>query len=96
MVNVDLLERVCPKCKGSGRIENPIWSEFWHTHSNLKNWFRSLDLQDQMTNTEKMFQDQPIEPMFFFCKECSGKGKILTLEGEDLIKFVRFWMNDNY
>lgn len=93
--NFDSFERPCPKCGGSGRIENPIWIEFWNRYGKQKDFFRALDLQNKEMTMEAL-QDQPVEPMFLFCKKCSGKGKILTQEGERFIKFVRFWMNDNY
>lgn len=96
MMNIDSLEQMCPECQGSGRIENSSWSDFWTLHGNLKNWFRTLDIQEQVKIGENMLQKQPAEPMFFICKRCKGKGKLLTDDGEKIVRFLRFWLNDNY
>ncbi|MHB1653366.1 MAG: hypothetical protein ACYCVD_12930 [Desulfitobacteriaceae bacterium] len=92
MLDISSTETVCPKCNGLGRIENPAWSRFWTTHYD----FRAFDVDEQLTITGKMLPEQPTEPMFYICRECRGRGKILTAEGEKLIKFIRFWINPNY
>lgn len=96
MIDFQSLEQQCPSCHGHGRIENPKWAHFWKQHDNLKNWFRSLNTEEQLTIAEKMLPEEPAEPMFFLCKLCHGRGKTLTSEGENLIRFVRFWTNPNY
>jgi len=96
MIDLDVLDKQCPKCCGLGRTENPTWLRFWAMHSGLKDSFRTLETREQITNVEKMAPDQPTESMFFVCRECHGKGKILASEGKRLMEFVRFWINPNY
>ncbi|GAB6153098.1 hypothetical protein JCM17380_18480 [Desulfosporosinus burensis] len=96
MIDLNVLDKQCPKCCGHGRIENPTWLQFWTKQDGLKDSFRTLETKDQVTNFEKMAPGQPTEPMFFICRECHGRGRILTAEGKRLIEFVRFWMNPNY
>ncbi|ODA42682.1 hypothetical protein [Desulfosporosinus sp. BG] len=96
MININALEKQCPKCFGLGRIENPTWLQFWTMQNDLKDGFQTLTDQAQETSVENADQGQPTEPIFFICRECHGKGKILTAEGKQLIEFVRFWINPNY
>ena len=91
MVDLNNLDRKCPKCSGLGRMENPAWVKFW-----TKDWFRALDKEALYADSKKEGFRQPSEPMFFICKECHGKGKVLTDEGKRLIEFIRFWINPNY
>ena len=91
MINFDALDKPCPKCNGLGRIENPTWSEFWY-----QDLFRTLGVQEKADVEEEAALDQPDEPIFFLCKECHGKGKVLTDEGKRLIDFIKFWLNPNY
>ncbi|KJR44531.1 hypothetical protein UF75_5094 [Desulfosporosinus sp. I2] len=56
--------------------------------------FRTLE-EEQITLVEQIAPDQPDEPMFFVCRNCHGRGKILTDEGKRLMEFVRFWLNHN-
>lgn len=96
MLDIDSLDEICPECSGHGRIENPNWSRFWSKHEKLKEWFSRLGVEEQMEISQRMLPEQPAEPMFYTCKHCHGKGKILTEEGLKLIEFVRLWMNPNY
>ncbi|KJR46731.1 hypothetical protein UF75_2857 [Desulfosporosinus sp. I2] len=57
--------------------------------------FRTLE-EEQITLVERIAPDQPDEPMFFVCRNCHGRGKILTDKGKRLMEFVRFWINPNY
>ncbi|WP_041276178.1 hypothetical protein [Desulfosporosinus acidiphilus] len=91
MVDLNNLDKQCPKCSGLGRMENPAWIKFW-----TKDWFRALDTEALYTDSKNKELRQPSEPMFFICKECHGKGKVLTDEGKRLIGFIRFWINPNY
>lgn len=91
MINFAALDKPCPKCNGLGRIENPAWSEFWH-----QDLFRATGTQEKLMGTAETVLTQPDEPIFFVCKECHGKGKVLTDEGKHLIDFIRFWLNPNY
>ncbi|EGW39363.1 hypothetical protein [Desulfosporosinus sp. OT] len=91
MIDLDALDERCPKCNGLGRTENPTWFEFWD-----KDFFRTLGTQEKLSIVEEMTPDQPDEPIFFICKECHGRGKILTAEGKQLVEFIRFWLNPNY
>jgi len=96
MINIESLEQVCPECGGAGRIENSSWSDFWRQYGNLKEGVRTLDIQEQVTIDENMLLKQPAGPMFYVCKHCRGKGKLLTDDGEKIIRFLRFWLNRNY
>lgn len=96
MIDLYTLDKQCPKCSGLGRIENPQWFLFWTKLDGLRDSFRTLGTEDKITKFEKATPDQPTEPMFFICRECHGRGKVLTDEGKQLIEFIRFWMNPNY
>ncbi|OLN29265.1 hypothetical protein DSOL_3602 [Desulfosporosinus metallidurans] len=85
-----------PKCCGLGKIENPAWYPIWATRSDLKDSFQILETKEKLTIAEETAPDQPDEPIFFICKKCHGRGKILTNEGKQLMEFVRFWLNPNY
>ena len=92
MIDLKLLDKQCPKCSGLGRIENPQWLQFWTKLDS----YQSIEAEDQLLNSGKSTPDQPSEPMFFTCRECHGRGKVLTSDGKQLIEFIRFWMNPNY
>ncbi|WP_407311903.1 hypothetical protein [Desulfosporosinus sp. SB140] len=96
MIDLKVLDKQCPRCSGLGRTENPQWFHFWTKLDGLKDSFRTLETMDQLTTSENATPDQPTEPMFFICKECHGRGKVLTAEGKQLIEFIRFWMIPNY
>ncbi|WP_407312235.1 hypothetical protein [Desulfosporosinus sp. SB140] len=96
MIDLNVLDKQCSRCSGLGRIENPHWFQFWTKLEGLKNSFRISEIEDRSINFEKITPDQPTEPMSFVCKECHGRGKVLTSEGKQLIEFIRFWMNPNY
>ncbi|WP_407307007.1 hypothetical protein [Desulfosporosinus sp. SB140] len=96
MIDLNALDRPCPKCSGLGRIDNPAWLPYWDMHNGLKGLSRTVDSQKLKIVDDNAGQGQPLEPMFFICKECHGKGKILTDEGKHLIEFVKFWSNPNY
>lgn len=96
MIDLNALDRKCPKCSGLGRTENPAWLQFWAMHPGPNEWSRDLDAQELRTIAKHEDHNQPVEPMFFICRECHGKGKILTDEGKRLIDFVKFWINPNY
>ncbi|MGC7871984.1 hypothetical protein ACPUYX_10705 [Desulfosporosinus sp. SYSU MS00001] len=90
MIDFYALDKPCPKCSGLGRIENPQWLQFW---TKMEPFRTSID---QLSTLKMITSAEPTEPMFFVCKECHGKGKILTTEGKKLIEFIRFWLNPNY
>ena len=94
MIDPSFLDKQCPKCCGLGRIENPTWLKYWSMHSGLMDSFRSLDTRELRTIAENEDLNQLSEPMFFVCKECSGKGKVLTDKGKRLIEFIKFWMKN--
>ncbi|CAA7600292.1 Hypothetical protein DEACI_0944 [Acididesulfobacillus acetoxydans] len=96
MLELGRLERQCPVCKGQGRMENPNWAQFWRVQENMKNSFRTRNADEPLDIAAEMLPPEPSEPMFFLCQECHGRGKLLTPEGEILIRFVRFWLNPNY
>lgn len=96
MIEIGEFDEACTGCGGRGRIENPIWAKYWAGHEKLKDWFWRLNIEEQLGILKKNLPDQPAEPMFFTCKQCHGRGRVLTEDGEKLIKFVRFWMNPNY
>ncbi|EGW37354.1 hypothetical protein [Desulfosporosinus sp. OT] len=91
MIEFDALDEQCPECNGLGRTENPTWFEYWH-----KDLFRTLGTQEKLNIVKEAAPDQPDKPIFFICKECHGKGKVLTAEGKRLVEFMRFWLNPNY
>ncbi|MDR3542500.1 MAG: hypothetical protein P4L69_16295, partial [Desulfosporosinus sp.] len=78
MINLDTLDKQCPKCCGLGRTENPAWYPIWATRNDLKDSVQILETKEKLSLVRKTAPDQPDEPIFFVCKECHGRGKILT------------------
>ena len=93
MIDLNMLEEQCPKCSGKGGIENTTWYHDWTMH-NFRSQVLATKNKSNIINNET--PDPPCEPMLFFCRNCHGRGKILTDEGKRLMEFVRFWMNPNY
>lgn len=96
MIKIESLEKACPECGGYGRIENPNWSQFWSSNEQLKQSFWSAELAEQWGVSEPSLLEQPHEPICFICKNCHGRGKVLTEDGAKLIEFIHFWINPNY
>ena len=94
MFDINVLEKQCPRCSGLGRIGNPTWLHFWTSEERLIFTPHILETKDNSINNDML--NQPTEPMFFVCRECNGKGKVLTSEGKQFIEFVRFWTNPNH
>jgi hypothetical protein len=82
LIDVDFLEQICEECHGSGKLTNKAWEKYFLINNNLAN--------------ESMTYKKPEEPIFYLCKKCSGRGRVLTNEGSKLIKFLRNWLNPNY
>ena len=93
MIDLNSLEEQCPKCKGKGGIENTTWYHIWAIRNSKSH---ILDTKEKSSIIENEAQDLPDESVFFFCRNCHGRGKILTAEGKRLIEFVKFWLNPNY
>jgi hypothetical protein len=91
MIDLNDLEKLCPKCSGLGRAEDPGYP-IWAQSDNLKNSFQVLETKESLTVVKEIDTDQLND----ICKECHGKGKILTDQGKLLIEFVRFWLNPNF
>jgi len=92
MIDLNVLEEQCPKCNGEGGVENTTWYHNWAMRNSK---LQILKTKDEI-NIIKEAPDQPDESVFFFCRNCHGRGKILTDEGKRLMEFVRFWINPNY
>lgn len=92
MIDPSIFDKQCPRCSGLGKLENPAWLNFWTNQDRFQYSSQTLEINDFENTT----LNQPTEPMFFVCKKCHGRGKILTAEGKKLIEFVRYWMNPNY
>jgi DnaJ-class molecular chaperone len=92
MIDPNALEEQCLKCNGTGGIENTTWYHNWAMRNSK---LQILKTKDEI-NIIKEAPDQPDESVFFFCRNCHGRGKILTDEGKLLMEFVRFWINPNY
>jgi hypothetical protein len=43
MLNLNALDKQCPKCCGLGRIENPAWHPVWATRTELKDSVQILE-----------------------------------------------------
>ena len=96
MIDLDALEALeeqCPKCKGKGGNENTGWYQSLAIH-NFR--LQILETKDKSSIIKDKTADQPDKPVFFFCRNCNGRGKILTPKGRLLMEFVRSWMNPNY
>ncbi|KJR44105.1 hypothetical protein UF75_5514 [Desulfosporosinus sp. I2] len=93
MIDVNALEEQCPKCNGKGGIENTTWYHNWAIRNSKLHF---LEAKDKLDTIENETPDQPDESVFFFCRNCHGRGKILTDKGKQLMEFVRFWLNPNY
>lgn len=52
MIDLDVLDKQCPKCCGLGRIENPVWYPIWATRSDLKDSFQILENKEKLTLIE--------------------------------------------
>jgi len=91
MIELNTLEEQCPKCNGKGGIENTTW---YHNFSVNKFRFQVLETEDKSKVIKNEIPDH--ESMLFFCRNCNGRGKVLTAEGKRLMEFVRFWLNPNY
>ena len=94
MIDPSGLEEQCPKCNGKGGIENAEW------YHNLPICNSRVHILETKKNKSEIVKDetpgQPDEPIFFLCRNCYGRGKVLTAKGKRLVEFVRFWMNPNY
>ena len=93
MIDLNALEEQCPKCSGKGEIANTTWYHNWAMRNSK---LQILKTHDKLNEIENGASEQPDESMFFFCRNCHGRGKILTAEGKRLMEFVRFWLNPNY
>jgi len=93
MNDLNALEEQCPKCNGKGGIENTGWYHNLAIH-NFR--FKVLETKDKSNILKNEAPDQLDESMLFFCRNCNGRGKILTAKGKRLMEFVRFWVNPNY
>jgi RecJ-like exonuclease len=93
MIDLNALEEQCPECKGKGGIENTTWYHSWAMRNSKS---QILETKDELNLIENEAPDQLHKSVFFFCRNCHGTGKILTVEGKRLMEFVRFWMNPNY
>jgi hypothetical protein len=82
LIDVDFLEQICPDCHGDGKFTSKAWEEYFSVSSNLAN--------------QSITYEKPNEPIFYLCKKCNGRGKILTDEGSKIINFLRNWLNPNY
>ena len=91
MIDINALEGQCQKCNGKGGVENTTWYHTWV----MRNKVQILKTKDEI-NIIKEAPDQSDESVFFFCRNCHGRGKILTDEGKRLMEFVKFWINPNY
>ena len=91
MIDLNALEEQCPKCDGKGGVENTTW---YHDLARHNSKFQVIETKDRLNIIED--EDQPDKSRFFFCRDCHGRGKVLTAKGRRLIEFVRFWMNPNY
>ena len=85
MINLDVLEKQCPKCGGLGKTVNPAWYPVWVTRSDLNNSFPGRGVLNIVENATLEELD---EPMFYVCKECNGKGRILTDKVKDLLEYI--------
>ena len=93
MIDLNALDEECPKCKGKGGIENTTW---YHDSARHNFKFQILETKDRLNIIKDEATDLPDTSRFFFCRNCNGRGKVLTAKGRRLMEFVRFWMNPNY
>ncbi|KUO71766.1 MAG: hypothetical protein APF81_06655 [Desulfosporosinus sp. BRH_c37] len=88
MIDLDVLDKQCPKCSGLGRTANPAWFPLWATRSDLKDSFQTLKSKEILNIVDKTTLEELDEPVFYVCKECNGKGKILTDKGKGLLEYL--------
>jgi len=93
MIDLNTLEEQCPKCNGKGGVENTIWYQDLARH-NYK--LQIIETKDRLNIIEEEDTDRTGKSRFFFCRDCHGRGKVLTAKGRRLMEFVRCWMNPNY
>ena len=85
MINLDVFEKQCPKCGGLGKTVNPAWYPVWVTRSDLNNFFHSTG---GLNIVENATLEELDEPKFYICKECNGRGRILTDKVKDLLEYI--------
>ena len=97
MIDINSLEQICPECLGHGRLTSNLSEGYLPTCSSLEEHFRSIELEEHYELAKQAIgHEAPEAPMFYLCKQCHGRGKVLTDEGIGLMKFIRSWLNPNY
>lgn len=84
MINLDCFEKQCPKCGGLGKTLNPAWYPVWVSSNHLNNSFPDMLLC--IAKSEVL--EELNEPKFYVCKECNGRGRILTDKVKDLLEYI--------
>ncbi|AFM42471.1 hypothetical protein Desaci_3590 [Desulfosporosinus acidiphilus SJ4] len=86
MINLDALKEQCPECSGLGKTVNPDWYPLWAAHSNCINAFEVLNGHGLVDVKDTTTLEELDEPIFFVCKECKGRGQILTPLGRSIVE----------
>lgn len=88
MIDLNEINKQCPKCGGLGKTVNPAWYPVWVTRSDLKDSFQILKSKELLDIVDRTTLEELDEPMYYVCKECNGKGKILTDAVKDLLEYI--------
>lgn len=89
MIDRNVLEEVCPKCNGKGSIEKATWYHNLAPRNILETKDKLKLIKTKVLNEAP---NQPDNSLFSSCRNCYGRGKILTAEGRRLIEFIKFWI----
>lgn len=88
------LEQVCSGCDGTGIVANEAWEE-WDRHHEQLSQRRARAVGAavlvQLLDTLLTEHDdrQPTHPRQDTCEDCHGSGTVPTVEGEELLAFLR-------
>jgi hypothetical protein len=97
-MQLPILEKQCPECKGEKYYYNPIWKEYWEMVENRRDELikeECLEYTEAFDRAEKQFIDKKPnnnEPEECFCSECEGKGTVLTDEGIEIMRIVKKYL----
>lgn len=88
------LERLCAGCDGTGTVANEEWEEWDSQRAQLCRQRAGADgaavlaalLDERVAEHE---DSRPPHPRQGPCADCHGAGTVVTVEGEELLAFLR-------
>jgi Ribonuclease G/E len=100
MINIEMLELMCPNCNGDGYIINPDWEEYRYKKKQIeletKKKYEDYNYPFVYEQIQKALQEadlrEPKGAKEYICPECEGRGVILSEEGKILIDFLKKYL----